>query len=66
MSVNQFKEIFRLGEKQTYVWLEKLVKGNMAEKKTFRIMTGIYVRSVTHYRLNAQAKAIVDQIKDGR
>ena len=66
MTINQFAEIFRLGEKQTYIWLEKLVKADMAEKRTYRIQTGIYCRSVMHYCPNKKAKAIIDQIKDGR
>lgn len=66
MTVNQFSEVFQLGEKQTYVWLEKLVRASMAEKKTYRIQTGIYCRKVRHYCPNKKAKAIIDQIKDGR
>lgn len=66
LTVNQFSEAFRLGDKQTYVWLEKLVKAGMAEKRTYRIQTGIYCRSVMHYCPNKKAKAIIDKIKDGR
>ena len=66
MTVNQFAELFRLGEKQTYVWLEKLVKAGMAERRTYRIQTGIYCRNVMHYYPNKKAKAIIDQIKNGR
>lgn len=66
MTVSQFTEVFKLGEKQTYVWLEKLVKAGMAVKKTYRIQTGIYCRNVMHYCPNKKAKAIIDQIKDGR
>jgi len=66
LTVNQFAEMFKLGEKQTYVWLEKLVKAGMAEKKNYRIQTGIYCRNVKHYCPNKKAKAIIDQIKNGR
>ena len=66
LTVNQFAELFKLGEKQTYVWLEKLVKAGMAEKKNYRIQTGIYCRSVMHYCPNKKDKAIIDQIKNGR
>lgn len=66
MTVNQFAEVFKLGEKQTYVWLERLVKAGMAERKTYRIQVGIYCRKVMHYCPNKKAKAIIDQIKDGR
>lgn len=66
MTVNQFSEIFKLGEKQTYVWLEKLLKAGMAERRTYRIQTGIYCRNVMHYCPNKKAKTIIDQIKNGR
>jgi NAD/NADP transhydrogenase alpha subunit len=46
--------------------VKKLVKAGMSEKRTYRIQTGIYCRSVMHYCPNKKAKAIIDQIKDGR
>ena len=66
MTVSEFADVFRLGPKQTYVWLEKMVRAGVSDKKIYRIQTGIYVRRVMHYRLHKKAKAIVDQIKNGR
>jgi hypothetical protein len=66
MTVSQFSEVFMLGPKQTYVWLERMCKAEVAEKKSYRVQVGMYVRQVPHYKLGKKAKAIIDQIKSGR
>lgn len=65
-TVKQFEEDFDLGPKQTYVWMERLTKNGLAEKKMLRIRVGIYRREVPHYKLCKKAADIVRRIRSGR
>lgn len=64
-TVKDYEEYLRLGNKQTYIWLERLFKAGVAKKKTFRVRIGIYRRDVPHYRLDKKAEDIVRQIRSG-
>lgn len=65
-TVKEYEDYFGLGNKQTYLWVERLTKNGLAEKKAFRIRVGIYRRDVPHYRLDKKADAIVAQLRGGR
>lgn len=64
-TVKQYEDDFGLGQKQTYLWMERLAKNGLAEKKTFRVRVGVYRREIPHYKLNKKAAVIVSQIKGG-
>ena len=62
----QFEDQFRVGPKQTYVWLERLTKAGLAEKKSYRVHTGMYIRNIPHYKLSKKASAVVQEMQGGR
>ena len=65
-TVKQYEYDFGLGNKQTYLWMERLAKNGLAEKKTFRIRVGMYCREVPHYKLDKKADVIVSRLRRGR
>jgi hypothetical protein len=65
-TIKQYEDDFSLGQKQTYLWMERLAKTGLAEKKTFRIRVGVYRREVPHYKLNKKADAIVSRLRSGQ
>lgn len=65
-TVKEYEDDFGLGNKQTYLWMERLTKNGLAEKKAFRIRVGVYRREVPHYRLDKKADAIVSKLRCGR
>lgn len=51
MTVRQLMEELGLERAQTHHKLETMVRAGVAEKKSFRISVGAYVRPTPHYRL---------------
>lgn len=64
-TVKEYEDDFGLGNKQTYLWMERLAKNGLAEKKVFRIRVGVYRREVPHYKLHRKADAIVQRLRGG-
>jgi hypothetical protein len=65
-TVKQFEDIFGVGQRQTYIYLERLTASGLSEKKSFRILLGFHRRTVPHYKLHPKAHAIVRKLKGGR
>lgn len=65
-TVRQFEDVFGVGQRQTYIYLERLAASNLAEKKSFKILLGIHRRTVPHYKLAPRAKSIVSKLQRGR
>jgi hypothetical protein len=65
-TVRQYEEIFGVGPRQSYIYLERLTLSGHAEKKSFKILLGIHRRTVPHYKLAPKAKAIVNKLQRGR
>jgi hypothetical protein len=65
-TVRQFEEVFGVGPRQTYIYLERLTLSGHAEKKSFKILLGIHRRTVPHYKLAPKAHAIVGKLQRGR
>jgi hypothetical protein len=65
-TVREFESVFGVGQRQTYIYLERLATAKHAEKKSFKILLGIHRRTVPHYKLTPTAEAIVRKLKRGR
>jgi hypothetical protein len=65
-TVREFEDVFGVGQRQTYIYLERLTASKHAEKKSFKILLGIHRRTVPHYKLTPAAHAIVRKLKRGR
>lgn len=65
-TVKEYEDDFGLGNKQTYLWVERLAKSGLAEKKTFRIRVGMYCREIPHYKMSKKASAIISKLRGGR
>lgn len=64
-TVREFEDIFGVGQRQTYIYLERLAVSGQAEKKSFKILLGIHRRTVPHYKLTPKAMAIVNKLRRG-
>lgn len=64
--IKALKEYFDLGDKQTYVWLERLVRTGLAEKRQYRVRVGIYRREIPHYKIGKKALDVVMKLRRGR
>lgn len=65
-TVREFEDIFGVGQRQTYIYLERLTLSGQAKKKSFKILLGIHRRTVPHYKLTRKAMAIVSKLRGGR
>jgi hypothetical protein len=65
-TVREFEDIFGVGQRQTYIYLERLTASKQAEKKSFKILLGIHRRTVPHYKLSQKALSIVRKLQRGR
>jgi len=65
-TVREYEDIFGVGPRQSYIYLERLTLSGHAEKKSFKILLGIHRRTVPHYKLAPKAKAIVSKLQRGR
>lgn len=50
-TVRQLQDIFHLNRHQTYVNCEAMVRVGLAEKRSFRVSVGSFIRSTPHYKV---------------